>query len=228
MSQHLKIVMAQVNLLVGAIQANTDRVLQVAHDAMDQHQADLVAFPELTLTSYPPEDLLLRPSIKPRIEQALQRILDARLDVYLVIGYPLKEDDKLYNALSVIKSGEILATYRKQHLPNYQVFDERRYFDAGDQPCVIDIMGIPMGFTICEDMWQDGPTRQAREAGARLMININASPYHLNKVRERQELLEYRTEIGRMPIVYTNLVGGQDELVFDGASMVVDADGECR
>jgi NAD+ synthase (glutamine-hydrolysing) len=228
MAQQLRIVMAQVNLLVGAIQANTDRVLQVAREAVEQHKADLVAFPELTLTSYPPEDLLLRPSIKNRVERALQRILDARLDIYLVVGYPLKEDDRLYNALSVIKNGQLLATYRKQHLPNYQVFDERRYFDAGDQPCVIDINGVPAGFTICEDMWQDGPTRQAREAGARLMININASPYHLNKVRERQELLEYRTRIGNMPIVYTNLVGGQDELVFDGASMVVDADGECR
>ena len=228
MSQQLKIAMAQVNLLVGAIQANTDRVLQIAREAMEHHQADLVAFPELTLTSYPPEDLLLRPSIKHRVDKALQRILDARLDIYLVVGYPLQEDDKLYNALSVIKNGQLLATYRKQHLPNYQVFDERRYFDAGDQPCVIEIKGIPTGFTICEDMWQDGPTRQAREAGARLMININASPYHLNKVQERQELLEFRTHIGDMPIVYINLVGGQDELVFDGASMVVDADGECR
>ena len=228
MSQQLKIVMAQVNLLVGAIQANTDRVIQIARDAMEYHQADVVAFPELTLTSYPPEDLLLRPSIKHRVEKALQRIVDARLDIHLVVGYPLREDNKLYNALSVIRNGQLLATYRKQHLPNYQVFDERRYFNAGNQPCVIDIKGIPTGFTICEDMWQDGPTRQAREAGARLMININASPYHLNKVQERQELLEYRTEIGNMPIVYTNLVGGQDELVFDGASMVVDADGECR
>jgi len=228
MSQQLKIVMAQVNLLVGAIAANTDRVLQIAQEAMEHHQADLVAFPELTLTSYPPEDLLLRPSIKHRVDKALQRIVDARLDIYLVVGYPLNEEGKLYNALSVIKNGELLATYRKQHLPNYQVFDERRYFDAGIQPCVIDIKGVPTGFTICEDMWQDGPTRQARESGARLMININASPYHLNKVQERQELLEYRTHIGNMPIVYTNLVGGQDELVFDGASMVVDANGECR
>lgn len=228
MARRLKIVMAQINLMVGAIQANTDRVLEVAREAADRHNADLVAFPELTLTSYPPEDLLLRPSIKNRIERALKRILDARLNVYLVIGYPLKEGDRLYNALSVVKNGQILATYRKQHLPNYQVFDERRYFEAGGQPCVIEINGVPTGFTICEDMWQDGPTRQAREAGARLMININASPYHLNKVRERMKLLESRSRIGDMPIVYTNLVGGQDELVFDGASLVVDAYGECK
>lgn len=228
MLQQLKIVMAQVNLLVGAIQANTDRVLQIAREAIESHQADVVAFPELTLTSYPPEDLLLRPSIKHRVDKALQRLLDARLDIYMVVGYPLKEGDKLYNALSVIKSGELIATYRKQHLPNYQVFDERRYFDAGNQPCVVDIKGVPTGFTICEDMWQDGPTKQARDAGARLMININASPYHLNKVQERQELLKFRTHIGNMPIVYTNLVGGQDELVFDGTSMVVDANGKCK
>ncbi|MCB1672334.1 MAG: NAD+ synthase [Gammaproteobacteria bacterium] len=228
MSQQLKIVMAQLNLTVGAIQTNTDRVLEVAREAIDKYDADLVAFPELTLTSYPPEDLLLRSSIKKRIDKALKQLLDARLDIYLVVGYPHKVGERLYNALSVIRGGEILATYHKQQLPNYQVFDERRYFDAGDSACVIDIKGVPTAFTICEDMWQDGPTRQARHAGARLMININASPYHLNKVRERQQLLERRSTIGNMPIVYVNLVGGQDELVFDGASMVVDADGQCR
>ncbi len=228
MPQQLKIVMAQLNLTVGAIHANTGRVLDAAREAIDKHQADLVAFPELTLTSYPPEDLLLRPSIKRRVEKALQRLVDARLDVYLVVGYPHKVGDRLYNALSVIRRGEILATYHKQQLPNYQVFDERRYFDSGQSACVIEIKGIPTAFTICEDMWQDGPMEQAREAGARLMININASPYHLNKVGERQQLLERLTAIGQMPIVYVNLVGGQDELVFDGASMVMDADGECR
>ena len=220
--------MAQANLVVGAIQANTDRVLKIAREACDKYQADMVAFPELTLTSYPPEDLLLRPSIKGRIEKALARLVAAGLDTYLVVGYPHKQGDRLYNALSVIKSGEILATYHKQHLPNYQVFDERRYFDNGENPCILDIKGIPTAFTICEDMWQDGPTQQARKAGARLMVNINASPYHLNKVKERQQLLSHRSINGQMPIVYVNLAGGQDELVFDGASMVVDSDGECK
>lgn len=219
--------MAQVNLVVGAIRANTDRVLDIAREARDRYQADMVAFPELTLTSYPPEDLLLRPSIKGRVEKALARLVAAQLDIYLVVGYPHKVEDKLYNALSVIRGGEILATYYKQHLPNYQVFDERRYFDAGESPCILDIKGIPTAFTICEDLWRDGPTQQAREAGARLMVNINASPYHLNKVRERRQLLRQRTAIGQMPIVYVNLAGGQDELVFDGTSMVVDSDGEC-
>ncbi len=228
MQQPFKIVLAQINLVVGAIQANTDRVLEVARQAIDEHQADLVAFPELTLISYPPEDLLLRPSIKHRIEKALDRLLAANLDIYLVVGYPHKVGDRLFNALSVIKKGEVLATYHKQQLPNYQVFDERRYFDPGDLPCVIDIKGVPTAFTICEDLWQDGPTRLARAAGARLMVNINASPYHLNKVKERQTLLQRRTRIGEMPIVYVNLVGGQDELVFDGASMVVDKDGKCK
>jgi len=228
MPQPFKIVLAQINLVVGAIQANTDRVLEVARQAIDEHQADLVAFPELTLISYPPEDLLLRPSIKHRIEKALDRLLAANLDTYLVVGYPHKVGDRLFNALSVIKKGEVLATYYKQQLPNYQVFDERRYFDPGDLPCVIDIKGVPTAFTICEDLWQDGPTRLARAAGARLMVNINASPYHINKVKERQTLLQRRTRIGDMPIVYVNLVGGQDELVFDGASMVVDKDGKCK
>jgi len=228
MAQQLTIVMAQINLLVGAIQANTDKVLETAVRAIDEYRADLVAFPELTLTGYPPEDLLLRPSIKRRIDKALTHLVNARLDAYLVVGYPHKVGNYLFNALSVIRNGEILATYHKQHLPNYQVFDERRYFEAGDRPCVLDIKGVPTAFTICEDMWKKGPMRQARKAGARLMVNINASPYHLNKVGERRDLLRERSRIGEMPIVYTNLVGGQDELVFDGASMVVDSGGECK
>lgn len=224
----LKIVMAQVNLLVGAIQTNTERVLAVARQAIESHAADLVVFPELTLTGYPPEDLLLRPSIRRRIDKALQRILQENLDITLVVGHPHKIDNRLYNALSVIRGDRILATYHKQCLPNYQVFDERRYFESGSEPCLLEIAGVRTAFTICEDMWESGPTEQARRAGAKLMININASPYHLNKVSERRDLLAERSRAGNMPIVYTNLVGGQDELVFDGASMVVDAKGECR
>jgi NAD+ synthase (glutamine-hydrolysing) len=228
MTGKLKIVMAQINLLVGAIQSNTDQVLAAANQAIETHDADLIAFPELTLTGYPPEDLLLRPSIKPRIDNALQQIIDANLDIYLVVGYPHKQGDKLFNALSIIKCGEVLATYHKQSLPNYQVFDENRYFEKGSQSCLLNIKGIPIAFTICEDMWEEQPTLGAAEAGAKLMININASPYHMNKMQQRRELLKERSCAGGMPIVYTNLVGGQDELVFDGASMVVDATGECK
>ena len=228
MAKQLNVVMAQLNLLVGAISANTQTLLQAARDAMDRHQADIVVFPELSLTGYPPEDLLLRPSLKLRIDRALAQLQAARLKTTMVVGFPGLEDGGLYNALAVISNGEILGIYRKQCLPNYQVFDERRYFVPGDSPLVIKVAGIPVAFTICEDMWKPGPTLQARDAGARLLININASPYHINKVGERRELLRQRCLSARMPIVYTNLVGGQDELVFDGASMVVDAQGKCR
>lgn len=228
MARQLKVVMAQLNLLVGAINSNTRIVLEQARKAISEHHADVVVFPELTLTGYPPEDLLLRPSLQIRIERALQEIISASLPAILVLGYPLREAGRLYNALAVIEHGKVLGVYRKQCLPNYQVFDERRYFDAGGSPCVLAIRDVSVAFTICEDMWEAGPMQQARDAGARLMININASPYHMNKVKERRDLLRQRSVSGDMPIVYTNLVGGQDELVFDGASMVFDHAGECR
>jgi len=228
MSKQLKIVMAQVNLLVGDIQANTTKVIEGALEAKREHNADIVVFPELTLTGYPPEDLLLRPSLKTRIDKALQRIKDAALDIYVVIGYPLFEESSLYNALSLIKGSELLATYRKQHLPNYQVFDERRYFVEGTQVCIAEIEGFRVAMTICEDMWSEGPTRQAAQAKAQLLININASPFHRGKMSERLDLLQKRARTVNCPIIYANLVGGQDELVFDGSSMAISASGECQ
>lgn len=227
MPGRLTVVMAQLNLLVGDIKGNTERVIAAAQQAIVEHAADIIAFPELTLTSYSPEDLLLRPSLQTRIDKALQRLLSARLPVHMLIGYPLHEDGRLYNAVSLIKGHEILATYRKQCLPNYQVFDERRYFAPGHAPCVVNINGVAVAMTICEDMWEEGPTRQAAEAGASLLININASPFHRNKGSERAALLRKRAQQAGVPIVYVNLVGGQDELVFDGSSMAVNAQGEC-
>jgi NAD+ synthase (glutamine-hydrolysing) len=226
MPSQLTVVMAQLNLLVGDIGGNTEQIIEAARVAIDTHKADLIAFPELSLCSYPPEDLLLRPSMQLRIEGALARILEASLDIYMVVGYPLSEDGCLYNALSLIRGQQILATYRKQCLPNYQVFDERRYFVAGTEPCVVLVKGVPVAFTICEDMWDSEPTRQAAEAGAKLLININASPFHRNKLAERAELLRQRAHDNGLAIVYSNLVGGQDELVFDGSSMALDAESD--
>jgi len=182
----------------------------------------------LTLTAYPPEDLLLRPSLKLRIDRAIDAILQADLPIHIVLGFPESIDGKLFNALTVLEGGSRLATYHKQCLPNYQVFDERRYFHAGDKPCVLQIAGIRLGFTICEDMWEQDPFKQAGDAGADLMININASPYHIHKLEQRQALLKQRSIEGGFPIIYVNLVGGQDELVFDGASMAMSASGECH
>jgi NAD+ synthase (glutamine-hydrolysing) len=220
--------MAQLNLMVGDIEGNTSLVLENAERAISEFAADLIVFPELTLTAYPPEDLLLRPSLKLRIDRAIDAILQADLPIHIVLGFPESIDGKLFNALTVLKGGSRLATYHKQCLPNYQVFDERRYFHAGAEPCVLNIAGIRLGFTICEDMWEQIPFKQARDAGADLMININASPYHIHKLEQRQALLKQRSMEGGFPIIYVNLVGGQDELVFDGASMAMSASGECH
>ncbi len=228
MTAQLRIVMAQINLLVGDIDGNAERIIIAARQAIDERQADVIAFPELSLTGYPPEDLLFRPSLAQRVDAALNRIREANLDICMIIGHPLREAGQLFNALSVVRADQVLGRYRKQHLPNYQVFDEERYFARGDAACIVDIKGIPVAMTICEDMWEDAPTRQARAAGAQLLININASPFHMDKLEQRMELLRERATSHDLPIVYVNLVGGQDELVFDGASMAVDASGACQ
>ncbi len=223
-----RIVMAQLNLLVGDIQGNARRVVESARQARVEQQADLVVFPELTLTGYPPEDLLLRPSLGGRIERALAEITGAGLECSVVVGFPETGDEGLYNALAVIHQGRRIATYHKQRLPNYQVFDEQRYFRAGSGPCLVELFGVRIAFTICEDLWSEFATVQASNAGASLLININASPFHAGKTGERKALLAERCRRGEFPIIYVNLVGGQDELVFDGASLAVDAEGNLR
>lgn len=222
---NLNIVMAQVNPCVGDIPGNTELVIQTTGKILAEQPVDLVVFPELILTAYPPEDLLLRESLDIRIEAALQQIKAQQFDTNLVIGYPGREEGKLYNMLCVIYRGEIIGTYKKQCLPNYQVFDEKRYFAAGSEACVLTIKDVPTGFTICEDLWEPGPMAQAAKAGARLMININGSPFHTNKLTDRKDMLALRQQETPIPVVYVNQVGGQDELVFDGCSMALNADG---
>ena len=227
MAQQLTIVMAQLNFLVGDIDGNTDLVIASARRAITEQSADMIVFPELTLVGYPPEDLLLRPSLQVRVEKALAKILAANLDIFLVLGYPFRQSAKLYNALSVIKKRECLGVYLKQCLPNYQVFDENRYFTPGSDPLVLELLGTRCAFTICEDLWESGPIQQTKSAGAQLAVNINASPFHINKLVERKELLSKRCKQAGFPILYVNLIGGQDELVFDGGSMAANAKGEC-
>ena len=219
------VVMAQLNFVVGAIDDNTTLLIDSARRAIAESNAQFVIFPELTLTSYPPEDLLLRPSLAPRMKVAMDRILAAKLPTTLVFGYPESSDGKLYNSLAVVDQGKLLATYRKQCLPNYQVFDERRYFQAGNQPCVLEIHGLRLGFTICEDLWEEMPTQQFEHQSLDLLLNINASPFHRGKACERRQLLKRRAQAIGAPIAYVNLVGGQDELVFDGGSLAVDSVG---
>lgn len=224
----LTIALAQLNTYVGDIPGNTQKVIQFAARAATELAADVVIFPELTLTGYPPEDLLLRPSLDLRIERALGEIMAAKLPLAVIVGYPKRIDGKLFNMAGVIQAGELIAEYAKQCLPNYQVFDEKRYFAAGDQACVFDLKGVPTALTICEDIWHAAPMAQAKAAGAKLMLNLNASPYHQGKQAEREAIVAARAQEGAMPVVYVNLVGGQDELVFDGGSVVVDAQGQTQ
>jgi NAD+ synthase (glutamine-hydrolysing) len=223
----LHILMAQINTLVGDFEGNAAKVIEAIEMAERVHEAAVLVFPELTLSGYPPEDLLLRPSIELRVEQSLDTIRQRMTgSAYVVIGYPRRDNGILYNVAGVLHRGEIIAQYRKQKLPNYQVFDEKRYFSAGDEPCVVDVEGIRLGLSICEDIWEEGPTAQAAAAGAQILININSSPYHRGKRNERWDMVSARARRSSLPIVYVNQVGGQDELVFDGGSFAVAADGE--
>lgn len=223
----INILMAQMNTRVGDFEGNTARVIAAVQRAQEQVAAPVLVFPELTLCGYPPEDLLLRPSIELRVNQSLHAICAAMTgDAWVVLGYPRREGIALYNAAAVLHRGEIVAEYHKQCLPNYQVFDEKRYFQPGERPCVVEIAGLQVGLTICEDIWEPGPVRDAVQAGAELVLNLNSSPYHRGKRVERWDLVADRARSNNCPVVYVNQVGGQDELVFDGGSFAVDARGE--
>ncbi|MGD9391230.1 MAG: NAD+ synthase, partial [Thioalkalispiraceae bacterium] len=191
----------------------------------DEHGADAVVFPELALTGYPPEDLLLREGMYERLERAMHRLVRSINDITVIVGYPERAGEGVYNAAAVIRDKKIRAVAHKQNLPNYSVFDEKRYFIPGQAPCVVEINGIEVGILICEDIWFPQPFEQAVSAGAELIINLNASPYHINKGVEREAVVRDRTRQNPVPVIYANLVGGQDELVFDGDSFVTDHEG---
>src|SRR3990167_4986382 len=226
MAAHLRVALGQLNLLVGDVPGNAAKMIAAAQRARDELKAHVVVFPELALTGYPPEDLLLRPDLSVRVELALGGMLKEIPGIDVIVGYPKRQYGKLFNAASLLRDGKVAATYFKHLLPNYGVFDEKRYFAEGANPCVIDLQGVPTGITICEDVWEQGPVEQAVNAGAKLMINLNASPFHKNKGQERFSVVARRARANGVPIVYLNLVGGQDELVFDGDSFVVDGRGE--
>jgi len=218
--------MAQLDMLVGDITKNTQSVIDAANKARDEERADVIVFPELTLTGYPPEDLLLRPSLDSRIETALARILAEVKGIHVVVGYPRRIDGELFNCASVIYQGKMLGEYAKQKLPNFLVFDDKRYFSEGRDACIVTIKGVNVGLSICEDIWHPEPTMQAKAAGAELILNLNASPYHIEKMGEREALLHKRATEVSLPIVYVNYMGAQDELVYEGGSFVVNAKGE--
>jgi NAD+ synthase/NAD+ synthase (glutamine-hydrolysing) len=223
----LRIAIAQMNAVVGDIAGNAARILEFARRAKDRG-ADAMLTPELALSGYPPEDLLLRDDFYSTCATEM-KVLTSRLpNLPVIVGHPLAEGGKHFNAATLIDEGQMLATYRKQHLPNTEVFDEKRYFDPGNTPCVVTIQGVRCGINICEDVWEAGAAEQAKKASAKILFVLNASPYHIGKQTLRAEILRKRIKATGLPIVYVNLVGGQDELVFDGGSFVLDARGEMR
>ncbi len=217
------VALAQLNLMVGDIAGNARRVIDCSRRLRDR--ADIIVFPELTLTGYPPEDLLLRPACDARVSSALQTIARAAAGVTLVVGYPALRDGVRYNVAGVLRDGVVECEYRKMELPNYSVFDERRYFEPGATALVFRQGGVRFGVTVCEDIWFDTPVQRAAAAGAQVLLNLNASPFHQGKAVEREALVADRAARFGVSVVYVNLVGGQDELVFDGGSFVVDASG---
>lgn len=229
MTTQINIALAQCNPLMGDITANAEMILALAAEAREQG-ADVVVFPELVLCGYPPEDLLFRPAFQQQINRALETIQSrsAELaDLCVVFGSPVYQNNRIYNAAVAIQNGQELGRYFKHCLPNYGVFDEQRYFSAGVEPLVIEIGQAKLGITVCEDIWHPGPCLSAKEAGANLLLNLNASPFHEAKLAERMAVVGQRVADTQLPLLYCNLVGGQDELVFDGRSMVYSAAGDC-
>src|SRR5512139_311907 len=224
----MKLAIAQLNLTVGDIAGNTARLLAAANEA-HAAGAELLLTPEMSICSYPAEDLVLRQDFTAACQAAVEKLAaDAPPGLALIVGYPQRGDDGLFNAAALLRGGRVEAVYRKYHLPNYSVFDEQRVFDRGDAPCVFACGGLKFGINICGDIWEPGPgpATRALEAGADWLLVPNASPYHLNKEHERVAVARARQAETGLPIVYANLVGGQDELVFDGASFALGAGGE--
>ena len=220
-----RLAMAQVNATVGDFDGNTERIISAIQDARDLG-ADLIAFPELALPGYPPEDLLLKPQFIRENHDRLLQIAAECKGIAAIVGF-IDSDSDIYNAAAVISDGEILGTYRKMYLPNYGVFDEDRYFASGTECPVYIINGTPVGVNICEDIWYaTGPAVVQRAAGAELIVNINGSPFHAGKRAFREKMLATRAADNGLFVAYVNLVGGQDELVFDGGSLIFAPDGE--
>ena len=226
MSDSLKIALAQLNLLVGDVRGNAAQVISSAQRARAEFGADLVLYPELTLSGYPPEDLLFHRGFRREIEEGLAKVRSEVTDTAVLVGFPEYTRAGIFNSAALIAGGEIAAIHRKAELPNYKVFDEKRYFRAGTQPTVADCRGFRVGLLVCEDIWEPQAAQLARADGARLLVVSNASPYEIHKQREREDIARARVRDVGLPLAYVNLVGGQDELVFDGNSFVMNAQGE--
>ncbi|MDX1454431.1 MAG: NAD+ synthase [Gammaproteobacteria bacterium] len=229
MSNTLNISMAQANPTVGDVPGNVDKVLALTAQAVREQGAELVIFPELMLTGYPPEDLLHHGGLRGQLHAGFERLLaELPEGVAVLLGLPeyVFDSGRIFNTAQLLTRGHVLGVYRKQLLPNYGVFDEKRYFVEGDVPCVVEYQGFQLGLTVCEDLWHPGVARQTADAGADVLLNVSASPFQMGRQMHREaEVLKLRVEECGLPIVYVNLVGGQDELVFDGGSLAVSRHG---
>src|SRR6202795_1113194 len=227
--QQLRCVLAQLNLVVGDVDGNTSRIVAAAVAARDQHAADVVLVPELAVSGYPPEDLLFHSGMRLQVGRSLERLKQEVRGITLIAGYPEYVGSTIFNSAVVIRDGIALANNPKACLPNYRVFDEKRYFTPGTQPTVVELNGVRTGVLVCEDVWDAEPAQQARKAGAQVLLVINASPYEVDKQKQReQEIARARVREAGIPLVFVNLIGGEDELVFDGNSFVMDAEGVVR
>jgi len=226
MTDAVKVALAQIDLIVGDVAGNTAKIIEHAQRARDADGADIVVFPELSVCGYPPEDLLFHAGLRHDVEAAVAKVRDEVFGIAILLGFPEYDDGEIYNACAVLLDGKVFARYRKQLLPNYAVFDEERYFTAGSQPAVFKLNGIRIGLNICEDVWKPGPMGASRAAGAECALVINGSPFEVRSQEKRESVLRARVAEVGIPVVYVNHVGGQDELVFDGGSFVMDADGE--
>jgi NAD+ synthase (glutamine-hydrolysing) len=225
-SGRLRCVMAQLNMIVGDVEGNTSRIIHAANQARDESRADVVMLPELAVSGYPPEDLLFHSGMRTQVARSIARLQSEVRGITLIAGYPEYEGKLIFNSAIVIRDGAVLANHRKASLPNYRVFDEKRYFTPGTLPTVVDLNGVKAAILVCEDVWASEPAARAREAGARVLLVINASPYEVNKQTQRErDVGRVRVNETGIPLVFVNLIGGQDELVFDGNSFVMDAQG---
>ncbi len=225
MNEAVQLCLVQERFLVGDIKSNTQKIISLSLQAR-QAGADIAVFPELALSGYPPEDLLMRQGFIGQIDAAIEEIAENTVGLMVIFGAPRLHQHELFNAAIVCAEGEVTGEYHKYSLPNYAVFDEKRYFQAGNKPLVIECKQQKIGIVICEDAWFDRPVQQAVNAGAQAIVILNASPYHRNKYQQRLDMLRNRQKQTPLPLFYLNLVGGQDELVFDGASLVMNAASE--
>ncbi len=220
----LRFALAQFDFPVGAVAKNGERMRELIDEARDTHGAQLVSFPELTIAGYPPEDLLLRPSFLAACEKEVAEVAASAHGIAAYFGHPHAMGE-VYNAASLAIDGEIVFTTHKQALPNYTVFDEKRYFRSGSHSAVTDLNGVRVGWLICEDIWEEEPAAHAVAQGADLLMVINASPFDTGKAAQRVELLARRARENEVAIAYVNVVGGQDDLIFDGGSLLIEPDG---